>query len=156
MAAPAPTPRSPLALAIFGLTLFGLLVVVQLVLKESGASVIGCSAESAGCADVTTGAYSDFLGLPNTVWGGLFYGLVAALRLAYGATGDDRLRLASLLVVVGGLLYTARLVYLQAVVIGTFCPLCMTSAGTVALLALLHVVEHVRARAALAPSASPS
>lgn len=158
MTDPVPTRRSPLALAIFGLALVGLLIVVQLVLKASGASsVIGCSAESSGCADVTTGPYSRFLGVPYTVWGGLFYSVVAALRLGYGATGNDRLRLAALVVVLGGLLYSGRLVYLQAAVIGSFCPLCMASAATITLLAILHVVEHVRvrSRAALAP-ATPS
>lgn len=162
MADDRPAHKHPLALAIFGLALFGLLVVVQLALKASGADVVGCSGEAgAGCASVTAGAYRDFLGVSNVVWGGLFYSVVAALRLGYGATGDDRLRLASLAVVAGGLLYTLRLVYLQAAVIHQFCALCMTSAATVTLLAVLLAAEHLRLRGAaraVAPSAitSPS
>lgn len=144
--------RHPLALVIFGLTLVGLLVVLLLAMKEAGASVVGCSAESGGCANVTTGPYRAFLGVSNVVLGGLFYGLVAALRLGYGATGDARLRWASFAVVGGGLLYSARLVYLQAAVIGSFCTLCMTSATVVTLLVAAHVAEHLRLRRTAAVS----
>ncbi len=156
MADARPAHKHPLALAIFALALFGLLVVVQLALKASGAeTVVGCSDEAgAGCSSVTTGPYSRFLGVSNVVWGGLFYGLIAALRLGYGATADGRLRLASLAVAGGGLLYSGYLVYLQAAVIGQFCALCMTSAATVALLAVLHAVEHARARPRVRPAGS--
>ncbi len=40
--------------------------------------------------------------------------------------------------------YSAYLVFLQAVVIGQFCPLCMASAATALTLFVLHVIEHRR------------
>ncbi len=76
--------------------------------------------------------------------GGLFYLLVVALRLGYVASGDNRFRLTSVGVVGVGVLYTAFLVYVQAVKIGSFCVLCMTSAALVLTLFVLHMIEHRR------------
>ena len=152
--------RSPLALVIFGLALLGALIVVHLHFQQQAAFAFGCTGAEAfdaeaglsggtaeGCAEVTSSRWATFAGVNNVVWGLLFYGLVAALRLAFGATGDPRLRLASLGVVGLGFLYTLYLVYLQVAEIGAFCVLCMASAATVTLLLILHVMEHMRSGA---------
>lgn len=158
---------------IFGVALFGVLVVTHLWLQKEADFAYGCSgvaeltvtsladaaAEEAGCAQVTNSAYADFLGVSNIVWGLLFYGALALLRLAYAATGNDRLRMASLVGVGAGFVYTLYLVFLQVSVIGAFCVLCMTSALTVTTLLVLHVLEHRRlrsAQAAPAPRFAPS
>src|SRR5690606_10619735 len=145
---PARNPAGILPRVLFGLALFGVLVVTHLWLQKEAGFAAGCSGfadvsvtslaetmrEEPGCATVTNSVYATFLGVSNLVWGLLFYAAVALLRLAHAATGDDRLRLASFGLVGAGFLYTLYLVYLQAAVIGAFCVLCMTSAVTVTLL----------------------
>jgi uncharacterized membrane protein len=165
---PAKHPAGLLPRVIFGFALFGVLVVTHLWLQKAAGFAYGCSGVAdlsvtnlaatmqaePGCAEVTNSVYATFLGVSNLVWGLLFYGLVALLRLGHAATGDDRLRLASLGLVGVGFLYTLYLVYLQAAVIQAFCVLCMASAVTVTLLLILHVMEHLRLRrAAAAPAA---
>ena len=169
MALPAQT--SLLRRVIVGVALLGILVVAHLGLQKANGFVRGCtgfedvaysvaelgvapSTEGSGCATVTEGPYASFAGLSNIAWGLLFYGLVVGLRLAYAATGRDRIRLASAGVVGVGLLYTAYLVYLQAFVIGAFCVLCMTSAALVLTLFALHFVEQRRLRR-VAPADAP-
>jgi len=165
---PARNPAGILPRVLFGLALFGVLVVTHLWLQKEAGFAAGCSGfadvsvtslaetmrEEPGCATVTNSVYATFLGVSNIVWGLLFYAAVALLRLAHAATGDDRLRLASFGLVGAGFLYTLYLVYLQAAVIGAFCVLCMTSAVTVTLLLILHVMEHARLRRA--PAGAPA
>ncbi len=140
---------------LFAVALFGILVVTHLSLQIEKGFVDGCAglgatidasamdaAPEAACAAVATGEYADFLGLSNILWGLGFYIIVALLRLGFGVTGNDTLRKASFGVVAVGFLYTLRLVYLQAFVIGSFCVLCMMSAATVTVLLILHVLEH--------------
>ena len=170
MALPAQT--SSLRRIIVGVALLGVLVVAHLALQKANGFANGCTGlgdvaftpgavgaggTEAGCATVTEGEYATFAGVSNLVWGALFYLLVVGLRLAYAATADSRLRLASAGVVGVGLLYTVWLVYLQAVVIGSFCVLCMTSAALVLTLTVLHVLEHRRLQdAAPAPRRQPA
>ena len=168
---PLPPQTSVLRRIITGVALLGVLVVAHLGLQKANGFVRGCtgfedvsysvaalgvapSGAGSGCATVTEGPYASFAGVSNIAWGLLFYVVVVGLRLAYAATGRDRLRLASAGVVGVGLLYTAYLVYLQAVVIGAFCVLCMTSAALVLALFVLHFVEQRRLRAA--PAAAES
>ena len=141
---------------IFALALFGVLVVTHLWLQKEADFAYGCTGAEAitavdltagpegeaGCAQVTNSAYADFLGVSNIIWGLLFYLGLAGMRLAYAATNNDQVRQASFAFVGAGFLYTLYLVYLQVSVIGAFCVLCMTSAVTVTVLLLLHVMEH--------------
>ncbi|MDT0630722.1 vitamin K epoxide reductase family protein [Rubrivirga sp. S365] len=169
---PLPAQTSTLRRVIVAVALLGVLVVAHLGLQKANGFVRGCtgfedvaysvsalgaapSGAGSGCATVTEGEYASFAGVSNITWGLLFYVLVVGLRLAYAATGSDRLRLASAGVVGVGLLYTAYLVYLQAAVIGSFCVLCMTSAALVLTLFVLHFVEQRRLRAVPAEGAAP-
>lgn len=162
MATSAPPARAALlGRVIFGAALFGLLVVIHLSMQAriefaygcSGLAAGGAGAADAGCATVTSSAYSTFLGVSNIVWGGLFYLLVAGLRLAYAVSGRDVLRKAAFGAVGVGALYTAYLVYVQAAVLQQFCLLCMLSALTVLTLLVLHVLEH---RRLAEPTAAPA
>jgi len=166
MAPPAADARlTLLRRVLFALGLFGVLLVAHLYFQREADFAYGCTgaaeltaAEAAdqGCAQVTNSIYSSFLGVSNLVWGLLFYLTVAGLRLAYAMTGNERWRLASFAVVGVGFLYTLYLVYLQVAEIGAFCVLCMTSAATVTLLLILHVMEHLRSRPEAVPPAEPS
>ena len=167
---PAKYPAGILPRVIFGVALFGVLVVTHLWLQQSAGFAAGCSGfadvtvtnlaetmrEEPGCATVTNSVYAKFLGVSNVMWGLLFYVAVALLRLGHAATGNDRLRLASFGLVGVGFLYTLYLVYLQAAVIGAFCVLCMTSALTVTALLILHAMEHARLRRTATDAPAPA
>ena len=161
MALPAQT--SLLRRIIVGVALLGVLVVTHLWLQSLNGFANGCSGlapaldsfditeaatTTSGCANVTTGPYSTFLGVSNILWGFLFYGLLSLLRFGYALTANDRLRLASFGLVGIGMGYTAYLVYLQVAVIQEFCVLCMTSAVLVTTLLILHILEHRKVNAA--------
>lgn len=149
-----PAQTSLLRKIIFGVALFGVLVVAHLALQKATGFANGCSGiasvgdastmmgETNGCETVTSSVYADFLGVSNILWGLLFYGLMAGLRVGYVATANDTLRKAAFGLASVGLLYTGYLVYLQVAEIGAFCVLCMTSAATVATLFGLHLWEH--------------
>src|SRR5690606_17678147 len=132
-AAPATGPR--LNLPIFLLALFGVLVVVHLWLQVRAGFAFGCTcagdaSSAAGCAAVTSSAYSWFPGLNLLIWSGLFYALVAALRFGAASAKPPRsvtLRTASLALVIVGFLFVLYLVYVQAFVLGVFCTLCLVS-----------------------------
>ncbi|MEM8602183.1 MAG: vitamin K epoxide reductase family protein [Bacteroidota bacterium] len=164
MALPAQT--SILRRVIVGVALLGVVVVTHLALQKAAGFANGCTGlggevsfavgadatgTTAGCAAVTESEYADFLGISNIALGIVFYVLVALLRLGYAVVRDDRIRLASAGVVGVGMAYTVYLVYLQAVVLNSFCPLCMASAALVTLLTILHVVEHRRLGTAVVP-----
>ena len=153
-----PTQTSAYRLLIVGAALLGALVVTHLSIQASHDFARGCSglasapvtfdpaapAETSGCAEVTSTEYAYVLGVSNIAWGILFYVLVIGLRLAYVATGNDRLRIASFALSTVGLLYAAYLVYLLFGVIGTLCALCLTSHVITLVLFALHVMEHRR------------
>ncbi|GAB5537460.1 MAG: thioredoxin domain-containing protein [Rubricoccaceae bacterium] len=157
-----PVQTSLLRRIIVGVALLGVLLVTHLWLQSLNGFANGCSglapqidsfditaapAES-GCATVTSGPFATFLGVSNILWGFLFYGLMSVLRLAYTATANDRIRLASFGLAGIGIGYTGYLVYLQAIVIKSFCALCMTSAALVTVLLILHILEHRKVGAA--------
>ncbi|MEO0559183.1 MAG: vitamin K epoxide reductase family protein [Bacteroidota bacterium] len=151
-----PVQTSLLRRIIVGVALLGVLLVTHLWLQSLNGFENGCSGlapqvdsfditaapTESGCATVTSGPFASFLGVSNILWGFLFYGLLSVLRLAYTATANDRLRLASFGLAGIGMGYTGYLVYLQAVVIKSFCALCMTSAALVTVLLILHILEH--------------
>lgn len=153
-----PPQTSVLRRIIVGVALLGVVVVTHLALQKANGFANGCTGlgdvefvagaattgTTAGCAEVTESEYADFLGISNIALGIVFYVLVALLRLGYVVVRDDRLRLASFGIVTVGIAYTVYLVYLQAAVIGSFCPLCMASAVLVATLFVLHLIEHRR------------
>ena len=158
-----PVQTSLLRRLIVGVALLGVLVVTHLALQKAlNGFAYGCSGlagdigtldltagpAEGGCAGVTSGPYANFLGVSNIIWGFLFYGVLTLLRFGYVATANDRLRLASFGFVGIGMGYTAYLVYLQAVVIQSFCALCMTSAVLVTLLLILHILEHRKVNSA--------
>ncbi|WP_263788980.1 vitamin K epoxide reductase family protein [Salinibacter grassmerensis] len=146
--------RPRLEAMVFGLSLLGILDVVHLLIQQERSFADGClggSAFGAGpsmfdCAAVTTGAGSTLLGVPNTIWGLAFYGMVGVLTIAVFWV-VPRIRKwvhgARLGALTGGIAYSVYLAYLQIGPLDTLCLLCLGSslittflfAGQVALLA---------------------
>lgn len=149
-APPAAGPR--LNLPLFLLALLGVLVVLHLGLQQRAGFALGCTGlgdptSGRGCAEVTSSRYGSLLGVDLTLWGGLFYLVLAALRAGVAATRpptSHSLRTASLAFSSLGFLFVLYLVGVQAFVLKQFCTLCLVSAGIVTLLFALHVAERVK------------
>ncbi len=134
---------------LFGLSLLGVVVVSHLAIqqgREFDRGCLGFSGLDAGqmafdCSAVVSSGAGTFLGLSNITWGLGFYLGIAVLTFAIFQVGSPwrtwlhATRLSGLL---GGLLYSGYLVYVQVGVLNALCALCLMSAG---LAALLFVVQ---------------
>ena len=131
------------------ISLLGLILGVYLSLYKFGyIGTLSCSVGS--CETVQTSRWSVLLGLPVATWGVGFY----AVMLALAITGlqprfEDSLQLSlAVLVLAGwGVVFTAWLNYLEGFVIHAWCEFCLFSAGCVALLFVLAVIDYRRCRA---------
>ncbi|MEM1041385.1 MAG: vitamin K epoxide reductase family protein [Bacteroidota bacterium] len=153
MASTTPAARGPrLNLPIFLLALVGLMIVVHLWVQSQANFAFGCTGagdtqSGSGCADVTSSAYSTFLGVDVLVWGGLFYLTVAALRFGAAllkAPTSETLRKASFWAVSAGFAFALYLVSVQTFLLTQFCALCLFSSLTTATLFALHLVERAK------------
>jgi uncharacterized membrane protein len=132
------------------ISLLGLIVGAYLSLYKFGyIGTLSCSVGS--CETVQTSRWSMLFGLPVATWGVGFY----ALMLALGITGlqprfedSAQLSLAVLVLAGWGVVFTAWLNYLEGFVIHAWCEFCLFSAGCVALLFVLAVIDYRRCRAA--------
>lgn len=88
-----------------------------------------------GCTAVLTSTYSKFLDIPLAYWGVAYYlgMLIVAGLLAYAPFSKNIKRLAFAYAGIG-LLCSAAFVYIQSVLIGSFCQYCLISAAATVLL----------------------
>lgn len=144
--------RAPLDRTVYGLALVGILDAAHIAIQKRGGFEQGCTGFSSSaltgsvfdCAAVTGSEAGVFLGVPNAIWGLLFYAAVAALTVATAWNFKEKRALykaARTMLVTGGLAYTAYLVYYQVAVLEQLCILCLVSAGIVVLLAILHGID---------------
>ena len=96
-----------------------------------GSGIAGCGGGSA-CEEILNSQWSQVLGAPVTVFGGLIY-----LALLFALVARVRLLLGICL----GLILGAAVwfVFVQAVLVGRFCPWCMTAHGIGVVVTLLGV-----------------
>ncbi|GIV60257.1 vitamin K epoxide reductase family protein [Rhodocaloribacter litoris] len=142
---------------LYGLALFGLLVVVHLWLQTERGFDRGCLGFSApdptfDCEAVVQSDAGKVFGVSNVVWGLLFYVLVAWMSAAVVFVGDGwraKIKQARAVLLFFGFAYSAYLLYVQSVQIGEFCLLCLMSALTVAAMFAVQVGEMVRLPAGL-------
>lgn len=107
---------SMVALAVAGLAINGLLLFLRL----SGGGITGCG--GGPCEDVLSSRWSQIFGVPITVFGGLAYiGLLVSLT-----PRGRRFHQPLLGVIAGAALW---FIFVQAVLLGKFCPWCMTAHG---------------------------
>ncbi|MBI4161713.1 MAG: thioredoxin domain-containing protein [Acidobacteria bacterium] len=142
------------ALSLAGLGLAGYLTVLHmgLLIGEVGGSVLCGPGEGLGCHAVTASRYADFLGLPVSIWGVLFYATLTVLGLGgflfRGGRGRPFL-LWALLLLAAGLLFDLYLGSVMVARIRVFCPLCLaTYAVNLALLIPLTGAARKRPAAA--------
>ena len=129
----------PLAAAVVALA--GLADAVYLTVHHYTATPVPCSSID-GCETVLTSPYAEIAGIPLAVFGALAY--FAAFSLALLTVfGDRRMwTFFGVLVVLMGL-FTAWLIYLQAVVIGAFCQFCLISAATTFTLLIIYGISRI-------------
>ena len=149
-APPGGRPSIPVPVWLGGvLAWLGLCLCFVLLQRESGLGSFFCPARG-DCEAVLGSRYAQVGGIPLAWLGAAFYAVLLGLWLAVIAIDSLQRRLwlldAILWLVVIGLTFSVGLMYLQFAVLHAFCPLCTTSAGTVAVLLLVGI----RARRALA------
>lgn len=128
-----------LQLAAAGVALAGLADAVYLTVHHYTATPVPCSIIE-GCETVLSSPYAEIAGIPLAAFGALAYFAAFSLALLT-AFGDRRMwTFFGVLVVLMGL-FTAWLIYLQAVVIGAFCQFCLISAATTFTLSIIYGIS---------------
>ena len=99
--------------------------------------------EKFNCDIVNRSEYSSVMGIPVAGIGILGYGILLALATVYRSRAETPLRL--LAASVAGLGFALYLTYVEGFVLGTWCILCLSSLGLIALITVLAGVVKVRA-----------
>jgi len=131
--------RPRLELALFGLSLLGVLNVVHLYIQQTRQFQDGClgfasldaAASTFNCAAVTSGPGSELFGVSNITWGLGFYLFVAVITVLVFWAGPERrewVQGGRTAVLTGGFLYSGYLTYLQLGLLDAVCLLCLGSA----------------------------
>jgi uncharacterized membrane protein len=113
------------------LALVGVFVALYLLLWKVGAIGSLACAPGGGCETVQTSEYSDFLGLPVSLYGAIGFVAMFAVSLAglQPRWLDRRTPTAALVGLSGvGVVFSAYLTYLEAAVIHAWCQWCIGSA----------------------------
>ena len=136
-------------MAIALVALFGVFLSLYLTLYKLGyIGTLACG--SGSCEYVQLSKWGDFLGIPVSAWGVVYYAVVFAL--AFAAIQErfaDSARLTKSLVYVtgAGLLFSIWLTYLELFVIHAICRWCLGSAAmTVVLFAVAVWDQRVEGR----------
>lgn len=128
---------------IFVLANIGLLVSLYLLWTYVSGSPIVCSTE--GCDLVRTSSYSHIFGIPQPVFGVIFYVLIIIFSFLAGIWQhfpENKIKKIILIVAVFGFVYSAYLTYLEAFVIHGFCDWCLASAIITTLILAVSVKEN--------------
>ena len=130
---------SKFAYAAALVALIGLGDAVYLTVQHFTKGEVPCSLIT-GCEQVLTSEYAEIFGIPTAAFGAIAY--FAAFSLAIlAAFGNRRMWFFYGLLTFVMFLFTAWLVYLQAVVIEAFCQFCLLSALTTTLLFIIALVS---------------
>lgn len=130
--------RLQLILAIAGIGIAGYLTYVKLFAIEPYCAGVG------DCEAVQTSPYAELLGVPVAIWGLLAY--IALLALVLVKRSDWRglghlAGMATFLVTLVGVIFSAYLTWLEIAVIHAICPWCVASAIVMLALFILSIVE---------------
>ncbi len=121
------------------LSLIGFLDATYLTVEHYRGTIPPCTT-TGGCEKVLTSRYSTMLGVPVALGGALYYLSLLVLTGWFLDTKNLRaLRLATLLTPIG-FLASIYFFSLQAFVIHSWCPYCLTSAATSTLLLIVSVL----------------
>lgn len=82
------------------------------------------------CEVVLTSKYAVILGVPVSLLGAIYYGLIVALSVSYLDTRKSYFLTCAMLATHAGLIASIYFISLQAFVIGSWCPYCVLSGIT--------------------------
>lgn len=138
----------PLLLAISVLAIAGIVVsAVSLQRHYAKSATEFCEVgEKFNCDIVNRSEYSSVVGIPVAAIGMVGYGILLVLATVYRSRAETALRL--LLAAGAGLGFALYLTYVEGFVLDTWCILCLSSLGLIAVIAVLAGV--VKARASVA------
>lgn len=135
---------------IFWISLLGMILALHLWIQKARGFDQGCFGVSKpmyvadnGCRDVGDLPASHLLGVSNAAWGYAFYfglALLSFAKIVATPVWARRIHGVGEAIVALALLYTGYLVYEMIAVAGTFCALCLVSAGLVTTLFVLHAM----------------
>lgn len=135
--------KVPLAAAV--VALIGLADAVYLTVHHFTAEPVPCSIIE-GCETVLTSPYAEIAGIPLAGFGAAAYFIAFSLSLLTAFGNRATWKLFGIQVVLMSI-FTAWLIYLQAVVIGAFCQFCLISAATTFTLLIIFIIsKFVRAK----------
>lgn len=135
------TTKSAVKPAIFAavISLIGLGDSAYLTAKHFSETAVPCSLISE-CEKVLTSSYSEFYGIPTAAFGVIAYFLAFSLAILT-IYGNSKMWGVFGILVSCMMIFTAWLIYLQAVVIGAFCQYCLLSAATTFTLFLIFIIS---------------
>ena len=137
-----PMPKLPFVAAV--VALIGLVDAVYLTVHHYTAEPVPCSIV-AGCETVLTSSYATIGEIPLAAFGAAAYFFAFSLALLAGFGNRLMWTLFGVQAILMSL-FTAWLIYLQAVVLGAFCQFCLLSAATTLTLLVLYIVSKFRGR----------
>ena len=132
-----PIAKLPAAAALVALA--GLADSIYLTVHHYTAEPVPCSIIT-GCEQVLTSSYAELYGIPTAAFGVAAY-LTAFVLAFLSALGNRQTWSLFGAVVVVMTIFTAWLIYLQAVVIEAFCQFCLISAATTLTLLLIFIAS---------------
>jgi len=150
---------------IFVLALAGMILTTHLWIQKEHGFDRGCwgVARSASlvdtpCKELSNDPAGHLFGISTVSWGYAFYFALAGVTLARLVAPRCPKGFAALseILIAGGLLVSAYLVYYQAHVAHAFCALCLCSSGLVVALAFLHVLARLLPGGPAEPAAGPA
>lgn len=130
--------RLQLIFVVVGIGIAGYLTYIKLFAIEPYCAGVG------NCEAVQSSPYAELLGVPVAIWGLLTYlallGLLLVKRSDWRGLGHLA-GMATFLVTMVGVIFSAYLTYLELAVIHAICPWCVGSAVVMTVLFVLSVIE---------------
>ena len=109
---------------------------LSFVIYQKPAASNACSSH---CDVVLGSSYATFLGVPQSLIGILSFGFLALLAAYLSVRENEQVEKLVFFVLTLGGLYALRLLYLQAFVLGAFCPYCVVIDSSTILTGILFL-----------------
>lgn len=124
-----------LLIVFIAVAILGLADSLYLAIEHFMGAVPPCTISN--CEVVLTSKYAVILGVPVSLLGAVYYGLIVALSVSYLDTRKNYFLVAAMLATHAGLVASIYFISLQAFVIGSWCPYCVLSGVTSTVLWLI-------------------
>lgn len=102
-----------------------------------------------GCEAVLTSHYATFFGIPLAILGVAFYSSVIILTMIFLQRPGEKTFIPLIIAGKIGIIVSAILFYIQAVVLHAFCQYCLASEGVTIVIAITILIKYVSAREAI-------